>query len=376
VVGLLAATIPLATGIGPLVLGIGPIDPAAAQSAAGVPTGPVINGLDNLACPSPTVCFAVGNSSPLGNNPAGAVIAATNTGGHTWWRQQPPVAAGGLKAIACPTVLDCFAVGEGQGYRVPPIIVATTDGGRDWMLQNLPDASSLGIFPAIKCPTALRCYAISDPINAPPRLVTTTDGGAHWTNQPGPPSLSYAAGLSCPDATTCFATGSGILPAGYMHPPAAIAATSDGGATWVAQLSYFPSQSTEEDAYIDAVSCPTATTCLAVGSGIWGTTDAGHTWTLRTKTGISFGGPPTFTAVDCPRAIDCYVSNNQYMQTSTNGGWTYTYGPDGGFGTDLLGLSCPTYFRCYGTSGASVVATVDSGQSWTTQTVPGLGYIP
>jgi hypothetical protein len=345
-------------------------------AGAAPPTGPVDNGLNTVACASQTVCVSVGYSDSETSSSQGAFIEATNTGGLSWWEQQAPAGTGQLRALACPTTEECFAAGDGQSPD-PSGIIATTNGGQSWTAQAIPDPSSLGRFIAIKCPTALTCYAVTTSSNfSSARLLTTTDGGMQWSNQAAPSAVAEPEGLSCPGPATCFVVGSGPLD-GYQQPPAAIAATFDGGEQWVEQLSYGASKTDEGSAYLDSVSCPTATTCLAVGSGIWGTTDSGANWTLHTTTGIASAEPPAYSTVDCPRTLDCYVGgvNNPEgsfgVLISTNGGWTFTPSPANAVVGRVNNLSCAAYFRCYAThDSGGLIATDDSGQTWTYENVP------
>jgi photosystem II stability/assembly factor-like uncharacterized protein len=353
-----------------VLLGLGTSNGAARAAIPGT-----YNFLNSLSCPTQTQCIAVGGSSPA-SGPQGALVEATNTGGLSWWQQDAPTGTAQLRAITCPTAEECFAAGDSG-------IVATTNGGRTWTAQAIADPSTLGTFTAIKCPTALRCYAITAlSVSGTSRLITTTDGGAQWNNQAGPPGLGYAADLSCPGPATCFVVGNGPSSDSYQQPPAVIVATFDGGTQWVQQLSYGASESDEEYSNLDSVTCPSATTCLAAGSGIWGTTDSGADWTLRTTTGIAFAGPRVYTSADCPRTIDCYAADDNYtadtnyVRVSTNGGWTFTNGSTSQLDAGIIDLSCPVYFRCYATDGTNLVTTGDSGQTWIAQTVPGLGYNP
>src|SRR5580658_8621780 len=89
--------------------------------------------LSDTACPSATECFAVGYlDEPNGEGDLnGGVILETNNGGATWVNQTvPPVMASGtwsgIQSIACPSTSDCFAVGTAN---YGGVILGTTDGG-------------------------------------------------------------------------------------------------------------------------------------------------------------------------------------------------------------------------------------------------------
>jgi photosystem II stability/assembly factor-like uncharacterized protein len=355
---------------------LGLLLPASAVSAQ-TTSGYTDNFVNDVSCPTQTECFAVGGSNALTGTPVLSYIASTNNGGNGWWRQGAPSTAGSLESVTCPTAEDCYAVGQGLTDQPTQTIIATTDAGLVWTQQTVPaGAGSADGFSVVRCPTAIHCYAIgNDQQTDAVEVVTTTDGGSTWTSEPGPTGLSEATGLSCPGPNTCFVAGSveETDPYGdFPYGAAAVAATFDGGQTWVTQFVYGAQpDSAESNSSIWSISCPTATDCLAGGSGIWGTTDAGHSWSIRTKTGIT-DEPIGQTPTDCPRPTDCYYASGQDIQVSTNGGWTYTDETDYGVAGDLIALYCPTYFRCYGTDGSQVAATTDSGQTWVHQALPGI----
>jgi kumamolisin len=81
-------------------------------------TSNTTNNLYNVACPSPSTCFAVGGSG----NPFLGAIRRTTDGGTTWSSQTSGTTID-LFRVACPSPSTCFAVG-GRGT-----ILRTTNGG-------------------------------------------------------------------------------------------------------------------------------------------------------------------------------------------------------------------------------------------------------
>jgi len=78
---------------------------------------PAVPGTSAIACPTTTVCYAVGgNSSGTGD------ILKTTASGATWTKQTLPSGTGDLFGIACPSATRCTAVGLGS-------VITTTDGG-------------------------------------------------------------------------------------------------------------------------------------------------------------------------------------------------------------------------------------------------------
>jgi photosystem II stability/assembly factor-like uncharacterized protein len=109
-------------------------------------------------------------------------------------------------------------------------------------------------FDSVSCPTASRCWG-----SGPFTVAGSGDGGVSWQRQAstaiaglylGPARIN---GVSCPTTSSCAAAGSRVT----LY-DGTITSTSDGGASWDAQL-VWPS-----DLY--AISCPASNRCWAVGS--------------------------------------------------------------------------------------------------------------
>lgn len=316
---------------------------------------------------------------------------ATSDGGTTWASQTVPPGVSALKEVSCPSASTCFA--DGIVSSTGTVMIATHDGGTTWTIQTLP-AGVNGLGP-LSCPSVSNCYAPTS-IGSTSVVVTTTNGGATWTSHAAPGSLSS---ISCPSVSVCFASGF-VLVQG-----AVVFETTDGGATWTNRT--VPTGTGE----IDALSCPSTSTCSAFGSAAISTTDAGATWTIHsipsndivsavscpsTTTcfatgdnlgtgfviGTSDGGttwtndtvPPTDgqAGISCSSVHKCWVAGGfgpGAIIASTDGGATWTIQSDVPFGVQLSGISCPTSLSCYaaGTDGlvGIVITTTDGGATWT-----------
>jgi len=163
--------------------------------------------LDDIACPSTTTCFAIGNSTTPSPSQPSSIILSTTDSGRTWVTQ-PSYSS--LESISCPLTSTCYITHGTAPTSNGPIydetIAATTDGA-DWQDQRLPPNNDdptkvLGILSSIACPSLMVCYATgpgqSNASLAP--VVTTTDGGHTWTLQPGGGGDS----ISCPSVTVCY----------------------------------------------------------------------------------------------------------------------------------------------------------------------------
>jgi hypothetical protein len=98
------------------------------------------------------------------------------------------------------------------------------------------------------------------------------NGGAHWSRQPVPapafsdPGFDFLSGVSCPSRTRCFAVGLDHPPIGanVSYDYSALAELWD-GTTWSDNS---PAVSQTSDSFLQAVSCVSASACVAVGQGL------------------------------------------------------------------------------------------------------------
>jgi photosystem II stability/assembly factor-like uncharacterized protein len=310
-------------------------------------------GLSGISCPSTTVCFATGGGSP------GKVYVTTNAGAS--WSLSFDVAtdplAGSTKsfrAINCPSVSTCNAVG------LSGLLATTTDGGTHWRTDNtLSNANVTNV----SCPTAGTCFATTDTS----AILRSTDTGGDWAVQfggnfsPGP-SFSYGAAgsydaISCPSATACFAVG------GYGY----VVATTTGGAAWRKSA---PQGTTD---VLLSISCPGASDCYAAGispgldpGGIEVTHDGGNTWT---KHGLI--GADSADAMSCPSTTTCFaVGWPGAIYQTVDGGTTWTPEPNALTGADvsLESVSCVSSTACTAVGTSGVVLATSDGVTWNGQT--------
>ncbi len=105
-----------------------------------------------------------------------------------------------------------------------------------------------------------------------------------------------------------------------------------------------------------------------VGSA--GAAGAAPVWKVQ----ASFLAPPNPQAISCATASDCVAVGNDSIITSTDGGalWSNQAVPAGV--TDLFGISCASSSNClatgFGDSAGMVISTTDGGTAWTVEAVP------
>lgn len=210
-----------------------------------IPPAGTLEGLGDVACPTDQLCWAVGRSDA-------EMPAVSQLSGTTWTTTVLSMPAGeptgDLYAVACPTATFCTAVGSTSPITGKPLVATWSDG--TWTTSVLPRPSGLSDtwLGQVSCPSAWNCVAIGDDIGNPATrtavVATLTPAGwATSTPLPQPASVYY---LSCPAVGECVAVDGRTI--GTLH-----------AGTWATQTL------DPTDALAD-VTCPTVSTCWAVGS--------------------------------------------------------------------------------------------------------------
>src|SRR5208337_1574352 len=168
--------------------------------AAASPTEPYAI-LTQVACPEVTKCVATGDFTESGSA-KGLFAAAQNGSEWTETELNPegaPYAHGAsLSSLACPSSTVCVAVGSAAHGGVAVGLIAT-DMATKWTLTEAPvpgDYSLFNLFPnvsinALSCPTAGNCAAVGTyPVGelGYSRNALWTDSGGVWSAEPAPTS--------------------------------------------------------------------------------------------------------------------------------------------------------------------------------------------
>jgi photosystem II stability/assembly factor-like uncharacterized protein len=241
-----------------------------------------------LSCASVTDCAAGGLY--YGHQP---VYLTTATGGHSWTVRPLPADVGQVMTFSCVTATTCRGLSSLTGAPISQGFAtmfaglrffATTDGGRNFSVTTFPADAAIQ---SVACPTASHCVAIGvySHFNAKDGpdldhgvLLTSDDGGLTWQRRAWP--KGYGPGwqpeVTCTDASHCamigFVERNGTEgnQVGYSSGKDAVQYTvigfsTDGGQTWT-RISTFPRSM--PDPTIDALTCPTTTTCYAAGGDL------------------------------------------------------------------------------------------------------------
>ena len=331
---------------------------------AGAAPGPVgLHGgeFDGISCVNRSNCTAVG-SVPDGSGQS--FVVGSDDGGTSWHAEPTPGLAAldnpVLASVTCPTTANCVAAGSTSDG---PVVVSTSDGGKLWHTDQVPNSvvatgSSLA---SISCSTASRCVGVggfSETGTAGGLVITTRDGGLTWRQQSIPAasgltSSGFLDGVSCPTTSVCVAVGSGVE--GKPESPAVIIATRDGGVTWTEQ--HYPGGLGLETGTLSAVSCPTMSGCVAVGEGsrpvILATSDGGRIWSPVRTRGRS-ASRVAANAVSCAAPGACVAAGpGGLILSSAPTGWKANRvpPPPGITAPVLSGVSCPSVTRCFAAGG-------------------------
>ncbi|OLD78427.1 MAG: hypothetical protein AUI33_03630 [Ignavibacteria bacterium 13_1_40CM_2_61_4] len=218
--------------------------------------------LHAVSCTSVSVCVAVGDHR---------TILTTGDGGQTW-ASRLSGSTDTLWGVSCTVPSVCIAVGDAQA------ILRSPDGGQTWSVILQLGGSNQWL--SVSCFGAT-CVAVGNDGS----IATSADAGMTWlTNRWVSGRLS---GVSCPDASACFAVGQ----AGVLR-------SNDSGKTWAV-----PSPQTP--AFHLAIACATVSACAIIDQFgvVLTTTDGGNTWTSK-----QIDNWDVLQSVSCPVADACVIS--------------------------------------------------------------------
>lgn len=356
--------------------------------------------LDGVSCSSADNCLATG-AEPGTSGPA---VFLSSTNGGTTWTATPPGPSTTLTGDACPTAQECWVYGSQEAAFVPsPAVFETVDTGASWQaVTNLP--TGITSVTGLTCASATECF-LGASLSASPysEVLVTTNGGGSWSTQASPdfptvcpttevcfaisPSQGVAAtanagqswqnqslqpingyrltvmSLACANASDCWAAGLWEDEASQNPTEGPfVEATTNGGTTWSAQV--VPSGFEGQE--VNAISCPTASACMATSAqssnDVLVTKDGGADWASEAL-------PSPLVNLDqlvCTTPSSCWVSaladenssefNNIWLLTLTGGAITAT--------AQVLpaGVSSPGDLSCATSSNCMAVGATQDGE--------------
>jgi hypothetical protein len=324
-----------------------------------LPAGAAGAQLSGVSCVPSGQCTAVGFYWPEQNPPFTYHALIERWNGRAWSLQAAAVPSGatisGLSAVSCPSASRCFAVGSYQSNATSVSDLNESWDGSSWSVQAAPFGTCCGLA-AISCSSASACTAV-DFFGGVERW-----NGSSWAFQidlaaPYPTGLS---GVSCATSAACTVVGSVFQPAplgmGDYQP---LAAHWDGGSSWHAEAAPKPfGESNQPRPFgwgFEGVSCTAANACTAVGNypkqnGMdkyfftfaerWN----GSKWTVQYQ--LPFGISSDLSAVSCVSATTCVAVGHHDLQTLaeqwSTAAWVLlpTPNPKGALESTLQSVSC------------------------------------
>ena len=232
-----------------------------------------------------------------------------------------------VNGVSCPVATFCAAVGSYEIKRDAGIpLVDVWDGAR-WTLHSaaVPSAATNAELSAVSCSSATTCAAVGwyAVAGGPREPLAEVWDGVGWTPQSivfpsGMQSNGYGlSSVSCPSTTSCIAVGSAYDTAGGHD---VLLAEVWDGVGWTPQTIVLPSGLVGYDFLVgSSVSCPSTTSCIAVGSAY--DTAGGHEVLLAevwdgvgwTPQTIALPSATTVLGISCPSTTSCIAVG--YYQT-------------------------------------------------------------
>jgi subtilisin family serine protease/photosystem II stability/assembly factor-like uncharacterized protein len=280
-----------------------------------------------ISCTSPTNCRVNDNENHG--------FLRTSDGVNWVSDSTPNFPAYYLMGLHCPSSGTCYAVGlHGVAYRL--------SGANPWLLLN---PGYYNTYTGINCPTTAICYGVSDAGD----VRITDNGGNSWQeySYPSLPGTISFSGVSCGDRLNCYAIGNYTDAGGN---PATAVITTGNGFQYITVTTISVAIAGFQAPQLQAITCPSVTTCFAVGSINYLGTDYGliifntksgdvNSWQLALVT-------DKLTGISCPTTSVCYATGGASIWYTVNGGFNWSQQtPQASFRLD--NISCPTVFTCY-----------------------------
>ncbi len=345
-------------------------------SAASVPlsTSSDTSGLSGISCSTATNCTAVGGY----HDPVDGERGLAEDFSLRWQDVSPSpffnVVATGLNAVSCTGPNACVAVGsfESTGSVFETFSEAWSDGSWDSMLPPKPKISNLS---GISCVSTSFCIAVGDIIRGGlPFTLTERWTGAGWIilNSPSPANAtrSFLSAVSCQSAKMCAAVG---FYSGHGGKQFTLAERWN-GKSW--KIEHTPALASGL-ASLNAVSCPTAGSCQAVGGTSAGQLAEqwnGKDWSLRQVPTPKGGKSASLSDVSCTSAAACtavggYVHGTRLLplvERWSGKSWkTQTAVPVPATKTSALSaVSCTSATACEATGFASTPTEIATSEHW------------
>jgi hypothetical protein len=272
------------------------------------------------SCFSTTFCVFVGYQP--GSSPRGLTYKYN---GSTYSSVAPVSTTSEFYGVHCQSSTFCMAVGSDYATATPAAR-AEKFNGTSWsaVTAATPGTSIFTELRSVSCPTATHCYAAGrfQTATTDTALVETYNGTSFSQVTVTPPAGTTAAelnGISCSASNACTAVG--WYDSASPRTPLIFRWN---GTSWTTQAATLPAGTTSSE--LNGVSCPTSTSCNAVGFYRDGSsvehalaqTWNGTSWSNRTVSDPSGGQAPALSGISCTSATFCEAVGSYTNSTNLN----------------------------------------------------------
>ncbi len=289
------------------------------------------DGFRGVSCWSATGCDAVGNNTNTENEIIGLV---ERWNGSSWEVQSTPKSTGAkednLESVACRSASECEATGYAEVAEGKHVTLAERWNGTAWSVQSTPTSGNDSNLVSVSCASASECVASGFDLSSAGKKAALVElwNGKEWktlttATLPKEDEQAWLESVSCPSSKHCIAVGAVVTTLNGIVP----LAESYNGTTWTVQTTPTPEHSIE--AQLSGVSCSGTSACTAVG-GYDNTAEKGERALIERYNGTSWQlqeaaspvGKPApkeshwaLNAVSCPTSGSC-VAVGSYTESA------------------------------------------------------------
>ncbi len=279
------------------------------------------DGFRGVSCWSATACDAVGINTNSEDEIIGLVERWNGSG---WEVQSTPKSTGAtednLESVACRSASECEATGYAEVAEGKHVTLAERWNGTAWAVQSTPTQGNTSNLVSVSCSSASECVASGVSLSSSGKQSALVElwNGKEWkilttAMLPKEDERSWFESVSCSSSKHCIAVGLAVTTLNGIVP----LAESYNGSTWTVQSTPTPENSLE--AQLSGVSCSATSACTAVGEYYSSTEKAyralierynGTSWQLQ-ESPSPVGKPApkeshwSLHAVSCPTASSC-----------------------------------------------------------------------
>ena len=279
------------------------LEPAWSVVAGGSPPGPPNGTFGSVACATETTCFALGNTIEGG-------VLFEQWNGADWSMVPPPETGVLLYDIACPSATSCFVVGFGRVANKDTPTIEHWDG-TTWSVTANPEIPASAALESIACASPTSCVAVG---RAGQTLIEQWDG-ATWSvvanPHPAKARSGYFVGVACTSATNCFAVGTS-----YDGTNTQPLIERWNGTAWLIVANPGPTSTTLP--VLNSVACLGASSCFAIGSvQVYSAHSAitkalieqwnGSKWSTVASPKVPGATDSSLADVSCPTTTTCFA---------------------------------------------------------------------